>query len=128
MLRFAPLGLALSFLGCADESVTGYADRDAVYRLIEITGTEPALEADLTFPARGAIRVETGCGVYEIATDVPYPWVAMSRAVVTPRECDTRGADAVFFGEMMRVTLAEVSGPVLILTTEEGGLLVFQAE
>ncbi|MDA8585614.1 META domain-containing protein [Rhodobacteraceae bacterium] len=128
MLRFASLGFVLSFLGCADESVTGYADRNAVYRLIEIAGAEPELDADLTFPSRGAIRVETSCGLYEISTDVPYPWIAMSRAVVTPRECDARGADAIFFGEMMRVTLAEVTGPVLILTTDDGDLLVFRAE
>ncbi len=128
MLRVALLALVLPIVGCADETVSGYADPDATYRLVEISGTPFAAQATIAFPEEGRVRGEAPCNRWSATQSVPYPWFKLGPIAATKRACPDLEAEARFLTMLGEMTLVEVQGPVLILSDDQGRAMVFEAE
>ena len=120
----------LSFLatGCSDETISGYADREAVYRLVELNGAPFPARATIAFPEPGRAAGEGPCNVWSAAQTVPYPWIELGPIAATRRACPELEAEVAFFAALSEATLAEVSGEVLILSSDDGLQMVFRAE
>lgn len=128
MLRLFFLAMTLPFLGCADETVSGYADQTAVYRLAEIDGVAFGARATISFPGEGRIEGESPCNRWSAAQGAPYPWFDPGPIAATRRACPDLDAEARFLRALAGMTLAEVQGPVLILSDDNGLEMVFRAE
>ena len=127
-MRALALMLVLAIPACSDETVSGYADPDAVYRLTEIDGVAFPANATIRFPKRGAVRGEAPCNAWSAAQSAPYPWLDLGPIVATRRACPDLEAEATFFKALETMSLAEVQGPVLILSNDEVREMVFRAE
>lgn len=110
-----------------DETISGYADPDAIYRLEELFGDPFPAQATISFPEEGRIAGEGPCNRFSAAQRVPYPWFEAGQVVATRRACPDLAAETAFFAALGAMTLAEISGPVLILSDEAGRQMVFRA-
>ncbi len=122
--------LLLPFLtfGCADETISGYADPEAVYRLVESDGEAFPATATIAFPEPGRAQGTGPCNAWSAAQKAPYPWIELGPIAATRRACPDLKAENLFFERLAKVSLAEVTGTVLILTDEDGRELVFEAQ
>ncbi len=120
--------LPLMVFGCGDETISGYADPSAVYRLVEIDGEAFGPRATIAFQSQGRAAGEAPCNSWSAAQSAPYPWFALGPVVATRRACSELEAEGQFFEALAGMTLAEVQGSVLILTNEAGAAMVFDAE
>ncbi len=127
MMRGLVLLLPFLTLGCSDETISGYADRSAVYALTEMAGEPFTARATISFPEPGRAKGEGPCNLWSAEQTVPYPWIALGPIAATERGCPELNAEARYFEALGAVSLAEVQGPILILSTEEGVELVFEA-
>lgn len=128
MLRLA-LTLPILLSACLkDETVSGYAAGGVTWRLQEISGEPFAATATLRFPAEGRVEGAGPCNTYRAQLAVPYPWFGLEDIAVTKRACVDLGDEAQFFDALKAMTLAEVSGPVMILSNDAGDEMVFRAE
>ena len=124
VLLFLPLLLA----ACPkDESISTYADPGAVYHLVEIGGEAFAAGATIAFSEPGAVTGDGPCNSYTARQSVPYPWIRIEDIVATRRACPELATEAAFFAALQSMTLAEASGPVLILSNDDGVEMVFRA-
>lgn len=111
----------LTVAGCLrDESVTGYAA--GIWQL----ETDEAMRITLDLTARGQISGHGPCNSYSAPQTAPYPWfesgpIASTRAICPDLEVEQR-----FLAALSGMTLAEVSGPVLILSNDAGDALEFR--
>lgn len=119
--------LALPTCG-GDETISGYADPDAVYALTEIDGTPFAARATIRFSEQGRVAGEAPCNQYSAEQTAPYPWFTLGPIAATRRACPEADAEARFLAALEAMTLAEVQGPVLILSTETGREMVFRVQ
>lgn len=129
-LALAALALILPLAGCADETLSGYADPETVYQLAEIDGMPFRARATITFPDPGRMAGDAPCNLWFGSQTLPYPWFDGSQIGVTKRACfddATNRAETAFFDALEAMTLAEVQGPVLILSNEAGREMVFRA-
>jgi heat shock protein HslJ len=55
----------------------------------------------------------------------PYPWFEAGDIAVTRRACPDLAAETAFFDALADMTLAEVAGDALILSTPDGREMVF---
>ena len=128
-LRWAALVAIIPALSaCADETISGYADPDATYVLTEISGTAFPARATIAFHAKGEVVGTAPCNNYSASQSAPYPWLDLGPIAVTRRACPDLDAEGRFFAALETMTLAEVQGAVLILSSEDGKEMVFQAE
>lgn len=127
-MRTTVLILLLGLLGCADETISGYADGTAVYRLAEIDGAAFTARATIAFPEEGRAQGEAPCNGWSATQSAPYPWFELGQVLATRRACPELEAESRFFEALGVMTLAEVQGPVLILTNDAGREMVFEAE
>ena len=118
--------LSLFTVGCSDETISGYADRKAVYRLTEIGGEPFPAKATISFPEEGRAVGQGPCNAWSAEQSVPYPWIDLGPIVATRRACPDLEAEAKFFEELAGVSLAELSGEVLLLSGEVE--MVFRAD
>ena len=121
------LALALPFaaFSCADETISGYADRSAVYQLSDIGGVPYKARATITFPEEGRATGEGPCNAWNAMQSAPYPWIDLGPIAATKRACPELGQEAVFFEALAKATLAEIQGNILILTDEDGREMTF---
>ena len=110
-----------------DETISGYATPGVTWTLTELGGAPFPARATLTFPEQGQIAGKAPCNSYSATQSAPYPWFEVGPVAATKRACPDLPAEAAFFDALARVTLAEVAGEVLILSTEDGFEMVFQA-
>ncbi len=108
-----------------DETVAGYGAGDSVWYLTEIDGAAFAARATLTFPEAGRIAGAAPCNTYSGRMEAPYPWFAATEIAVTRRACPDLAAEAAFFAALSEMTLAEVAGDTLILSTPGGREMIF---
>jgi len=120
-LLCAPLTAA-----CKDETVSAYAP--GVYALEEIDGApfEASATLDLTEPGR--ISGQAPCNSYSATQEAPYPWFEPGPIAATRRACIHMTGEAEFFEALGEMTLAEGSGPVLILSNDAGREMVFRKQ
>jgi heat shock protein HslJ len=128
MLRLALLVAFFGLSQCkADESVAGYGAADRVWVLTEIDGAPFTARATLTFPERGQVAGQAPCNTYSGVMVTPYPWFDLGQVAATRMACPDLKAEARFFETLTEMTLSEVSGDVLILSTPDGRQMVFKS-
>lgn len=113
---------------CADETVSGYADPDAVYVLEEIDGSGFEARATIEFPEKGRASGGAPCNSWSAAQSAPYPWFELGPISATERACADLKAEQTFFEALQAMTLAEVQGEVLILSSYQGREMLFRAQ
>lgn len=119
-MRYLLLPLILA--GCAaDETISGFADPQAIYALEGLDG------ATIQFPEQGRVAGQGPCNRYFANQTAPYPWIKIGPIGATKMACPDLEQEQAFFQALEQSTLAEVSGPTLILTTDSGEELVFRA-
>ncbi|MGR3435221.1 MAG: META domain-containing protein [Shimia sp.] len=121
----AALPLLLAAFGCGDEGLTGYVAHDA-WTLVEVDG-EARGGLTLDLGTRGRIAGRAPCNTFGAAQEAPYPWFAPGPLAVTRRACPEAAAEADLLARLSRMSLAEAVGPVLILSNDAGGQMVFEA-
>ena len=119
------LTLPLLIAACADETVSGYADPDATYRLTHIDDRAFAAMATVSFPEKGIARGNGPCNQWSAKQTAPYPWLSLEQAAVTERACPDLAAEQTFFDTLFAMTLAEVQGATLILSNDDGTEMTF---
>lgn len=122
------LALTLALAACADETVSGYAGTGAVWQLAEIDGTAVDYTATIRLPREGRVTGSGPCNTFGTVQTAPYPWFAIGPIEATERACPDLEAEQTFFAALGTMSLAEVSGDVLILTNEAGRQMVFRAQ
>ena len=123
-MRLLALPLLLGL--CApDETISGYADPEAVWRLDTLHDAPFAAEATLRFPAEGEVTGAGPCNGFTATQTLPYPWIGIGPIRATRRACPALGEEARYFDALQAATLIEVSERVLILTDEAGRESVF---
>lgn len=128
MIRILFITTLLSILGCTDETISGYADPAAVYRLVTLDEAPFMAEATIAFPEEGQIAGTGPCNRWSARQAVPYPWFEAGSILATKRACPELVEEAAFFAALGEMTLAEVQGPVLILSNDAGREMVFEAQ
>jgi heat shock protein HslJ len=111
-----------------DESVSGYAVPEAIYVLQELDAAAFTASASLQFPGRGQVTGKGPCNGFRATQTLPYPWIEIQDLVATKRACPDLTAEATYFAALQAMTLAEVLGPVLILSNDGGRKMVFRAQ
>ena len=115
-----PLLFLLSLAGCLrDESVTGYAT--GVWRLAP---SDALITLDLT--TRGQISGRGPCNSYSAPQTAPYPWFEPGPIASTRVASPDLAAEQSYLAALSGMTLAEVSGPILILSNDAGETLEFR--
>ena len=126
-MRLVSATLLLALVACSDETISGYADPEAVYTLTEIDGETYTANATITFPEEGTVRGEAPCNSWFASQSAPYPWIELGPIGATRRACPDLDAELAYFNALGSMTLAEVQGPVLILSNDAGREMVFRA-
>ena len=122
------LAFPLLFAACQkDESVSGYADSNAIYVLQEINGHAFVSRATLHFPEAGKVQGDAPCNAYFATQTVPYPWIRIENIAVTKRICPDFSAESKFFAALSAMTLVEVLGDTLILSNDDDTEMVFES-
>ena len=122
---------ALTLAGCmpgGDETVSGFADPQAVYAVQEIDGRSVSGQATITFPEPGRVAGAAPCNSWSARQTAPYPWFELDGIMATKRACPELAEETAFFDALADMELAEVQGPVLILSASGGRQMVFRAE
>lgn len=128
-LGFACLLVLLALGACRrDETVTAYGAADKIWRLTEIDGTPVSYTATLRFPEPGQIAGDAPCNSYSGAMTVPYPWFDAEKIVSTQLACPDIEAEVTYLATLTEMTLSEVLGDTLILSTPESRKMVFKAD
>ena len=128
MVRASVITFVLSLTACADETISGYADPDATYRLVELGGEPFPARATIRFPEEGRLEGDAPCNRWFAKQNVPYPWFEAGSIGATKRGCADLALETAFFEALGAMTLVEVQGPVLILSDDDGRSMVFQVE
>lgn len=121
--RLLLLPLLLAACG-PDETISGYADPEATYLLEEIDGA-PADSVSIQFPSKGRVEGTTPCGPFTASQSAPYPWIEVSDISPTDTDCAEAAVETRFFAALEDAAIAEVSGPILILSNEAGATMSF---
>lgn len=111
-----------------DETLTAYGAADEIWRLVEMDGLSTPYTATLRFPEPGVIAGEAPCNSFTGAMTVPYPWFEATRIVATRRACPDLSSEAAYLAALSDMTLSEVLGDTLILSTPEGRKMLFKAD
>ena len=122
-----PLSLlcfSLLLAGCLrDESITGYAGGVWLLDRTNATGIDSTAEVTLDPTSRGQISGRGPCNSYSATQTAPYPWFEPGPIASTRAACPELAAEQVYLVTLSRMRLAEVSGPVLILSNDAGETL-----
>lgn len=110
-----------------DETVAAYGGADKTWQVVEVDGAAFPHRATLTFAETGTIQGEAPCNRYSASMTVPYPWFETGPIAQTKRSCPDAAAEAVFLAALADMTLSEVLGDTLVLSTPEGRSMVFKA-
>lgn len=119
--------LILSVSACRDETLSGFATPDQVFALQELDGAPFPARATLSFPEPGRVTGNAPCNSYSGALTAPYPWFETGAIATTKRACPALAQETAFFTALSQMTLAEISGGVLILSNAAGRQMLFRA-
>ena len=126
-MRFAALALLALLSACqADETVRAYGAADRIWTLVEINGQPFDAAATLTFPDDDMIAGKAPCNQYFASMKVPYQWFEVGPIRATKMACPDLQKEAEYLKNLQQMTLSEVLGNVLILSTSEGQNMVFK--
>ncbi len=111
----------------SDETISGYIDPESAFTLIEMDDTPFDGRATIQFPRFGTVSGMAPCNTYGARQTAPYPWFKLTELISTETACEDLVAELRYFNVLTNMTLAEVSGPNLILSNDAGQRLVFLA-
>lgn len=124
---YLPIAVA-TFFGCPDETISGFVDTASAYHLRSIDGASFDASATIVFQGQGDASGSGPCNTWSAEQRVPYPWFELGPIAATKRACDALDAEAQFFQALSEMSLAEVSGTVLILSNDDGREMLFEAQ
>ncbi|KIC35006.1 META domain-containing protein [Leisingera sp. ANG-M7] len=128
MLRVVLITSLLLPSACTgDETLSAYGAAGTEWQLQSIDGSAFAAKAILTFPEPGKIAGQAPCNRFLGSQTAPYPWFETGPLAVTRMACPELEAEDAFLKALQKMTLAEVSGDVLILSNEAGREMLFKA-
>ncbi|MEO1138017.1 MAG: META domain-containing protein [Pseudomonadota bacterium] len=126
-LLFA-LPLILSLDQCSnDETLSGYGAAGATWNLIEIDGQPFPAKVTIAFPEEGKIKGQGPCNSFFAAQLQPYPWFEATEIGATRRACVDLDHETAFLTALSEMTLVEINGNNLLLSTVDGREMVFRA-
>ncbi len=128
MFRFAIFLLAFIPACQGDETLSAYGAADKVWVLESVDGAAWSARTTITFPEEGKFAGNAPCNAYFGAQRAPYPWFEAGPIGATRRACPELDQEAKYFKALEAMTLAEVSGDVLVLSNEDGREMVFRAD
>lgn len=111
-----------------DETVSAYGATGMTWQLKQLNGTPFTARATLRFPEPGALAGEGPCNSFTAEQTAPYPWFELAGMSATEMACAELPQEQAYFAALARMGIAEVSGEVLILSTEAGEEMLFRAE
>ena len=118
----------LILAGCvADETLSAFAPTDAEYHLQTMNGKRVTYKVTMVVSKDGQIKGQAPCNSYATATTVPYPWFEVLGIIATRKACPQLPQEAEYFRTLKSMTLAEVSGTVLLLTNDNNNSLTFMS-
>ena len=118
--------LALNACG-PDETISGYADRDAVYHLVSLDNQPFFQRATIAFPKEGEAVGHGPCNSFSASQNTYYPWFELGPIAATRAACPDLEAEVTFFDALGDMRFSEVAGTVLLLTGEGGREMTFEA-
>lgn len=121
--------LAFLILGACgpDETISGYADRDAIYHLVSMNNQPFIGHATIAFPKEGTAVGDGPCNSYSASQNTYYPWFELGPIAATRAACPDLDQEVAFFEALGAMSFSEVSGKILLLTGEAGRELTFEA-
>ncbi|MCK8463904.1 META domain-containing protein [Aliiroseovarius sp. S1339] len=119
---------ALTLVGCKDETISGFADRKAVWKLLEIDRKPFDADATISFPKPGLINGQAPCNTYSSEQKAPYPWFEIGPIAATRMACEDMDAESNYFTALTQMRQVETSGDMLIMSNEAGRQMVFLAQ
>jgi heat shock protein HslJ len=129
VMRLAALIFLLLTSACQrDETISAYGAGDKLWHLSEIDGKAFPSRATLSFSEPGRIAGVAPCNTYSGRMEAPYPWFEATEIAATRRACPDLAAEAAYFHALSAMTLAEVAGETLILSTPDGREMVFSGD
>ena len=129
MHRMTLLPLLALLAACTgDESLTAYGAADKTWVLTEIDGAAVSARTTLSFPEPGRLAGRAPCNAYSGAQTAPYPWFEAGPIASTKIACPDLTFEQSYFEALAAMTLSEVSGDILVLSTPEGREMVFKAD
>ncbi len=111
-----------------DETISAYAVTGQPYTLTEMNDAPVTFRATIEFGDAGAFSGMAPCNRYFGQNEDPYPWVNIQSIGATKVACPQLKEESLYFRALESMTLAEASGPVLILSNDAGDSMVFQIE
>ncbi len=121
----------LAVLGLAacqgDETLAGYVMPDTTFVLQRMGGEAVKARATIRFLPGGEVVGKAACNSYGAAQSAPYPWFELGPIRATRAACPQLDEEQAYFDALGQMTLAEISGDVLILSNEDGEMLEFRA-
>lgn len=121
------LSLLALLAACKDETLSGYAPEKTTWLLESVNGAPFDAKATLQFPEQGKIIGRAPCNGFSARQTVPYPWFSVDGIASTKMTCPQIDQETQFFEALQKMTLSEVSGDTLILSTEDGSQMLFRA-
>ncbi len=110
----------------SDETLVAYGG-EGTWQLQSINDQPFTATATLTLGTEGQVSGKAPCNSYGASQTAPYPWFQLSPIRATKRACADLAAEHLFFKTLSSMTLSEISGPVLILSNDQGALMQFTA-
>ncbi len=128
MRYLVALLIPLALSACKyDETISGYAEPNANWTLVELDGKPFNARATITFPAKGKVTGQAPCNTYGSSQTVPLPWFKLGPILSTKMACSDLPAEQVFFEALSAMTLAETLNNTLILSNTDGREMVFES-
>ncbi len=110
-----------------DETVSGYVDDNTIFALQSINEQPFQASATIDLSETGKVSGEGPCNSYSAEQSAPYPWFDLGPIAATERACEDLSAEVTFFQALQSMTIAEVNGPIIILTNDAKEEMVFEA-
>lgn len=108
-----------------DETLTGYVDPSAQWKLTEVNDASVDENMILQFPKKGWIWGQGPCVDFWARQDAPYPWFQIELINTSQRDCPKQRAETGFLNLLQSMLLVEVAGALMILTNDHGEIMVF---
>lgn len=111
----------------ADETLAGFAPTGSVYVLEEWAGNKELPHLTLHFERPGRISGKAPCNTFSGLITAPYPWFDLEDLEITKVACPSLSVEIALLSELRRMTIAEVSGDIIMLSSDQGITLTFMA-
>ena len=127
MLRALALTILVALPMCADETISGYTPTDTTWQLESLNGDPVTFDATLRLPEEGRIDGDGPCNSFSAEQTAPYPWISIGAIAATRALCPEIDGERAYLAALRAMSIAEVSGDVLILSNDRGDEMVFRA-